>query len=98
MARLQGLRTLRALGFTRKRAPMVSTPAEGFTVKDPTALESAPARWAQAARDGAGAGIALEGKALGGGQGCLGGPVGVPVVAASAVVAGRMLAQSGDGA
>jgi DDE_Tnp_1-associated len=87
---------VRALGFTRGRTPGVATLHRVFKLLDVHAFEAAVAHWAQAAPDGRGAAIAMDGTAV---RGIHGDEVpGVRLVAAYDVETGLVLAhQGGEG-
>ena len=91
--RLQDAATVRALGFTRDRAPAGSTLHLVFKRLDVAAFEAALAGWAQQQLGAAPAAIAVDGKALRGSHGEH--LPGVDLVAAYACDAGLVLAQTG---
>jgi hypothetical protein len=91
--RLQEPAVVQALGFTRTRTPTVSTLHLVFKALDVVAFEAVLADWAQAQLGDRPAHIALDGKALRGSHGEH--LPGVDVVAAYAVEAGLVLAQTG---
>ena len=91
--RLQRPAVLRALGFTRERAPWVATLHLAFKALDAAAFEAALAGWAVAHLGDRGRRVAVDGKAL---RGIHGEEVpGVRLVAAYADEAGLVLAQAG---
>jgi DDE_Tnp_1-associated len=91
--RLQPPTVVRALGFARERTPAVSTLHQVFSQLDAEAFEAALATWAQACFGDRREAIALDGKAL---RGIHGEALpGVDLVAAYAIEAGLVLAQSG---
>ena len=91
--RLQRPAVLRALGFTRERAPCVATLHLAFKALDAAAFEAALAGWAVANLGDRGRRVAVDGKAL---RGIHGEEVpGVRLVAAYADEAGLVLAQAG---
>ncbi len=84
---------VRRLGFTRQQTPGVATLHRVFKALDIELFEAALAQWAQAAWDGRGQAIALDGKAL---RGIHGEQLpGVRLVAAYDVQTGLVLAQKG---
>jgi hypothetical protein len=91
--RLQDPATVHALGFRRDRTPAVSTLHLVFKGLDVTAFEVALATWTQSQRRDEPAAIAVDGKALRGSHGEQ--LPGVDLVAAYAVEAGLVLAQTG---
>lgn len=93
--RLQPPAVVAAMGFSRPATPAVSTLHAVARRIDPTLMEAALARWAQAGNGPVGA-IALDGKALRGSHAKGAPPSGwVDAVAAYAQEAGRVLAQAG---
>jgi hypothetical protein len=84
---------VRTLGFTRQQTPGVATLQRVFKARDADVFETVLATWAQAALDGRGEAIALDGKAL---RGIHGEQLpGVRLVAAYAVQTGLVLAHKG---
>jgi len=84
---------VRTLGFTRQQTPSVATLHRVFKGLDVEVFEAALAQWAQAALDGRGEAIAIDGKAL---RGIHGEQLpGVRLVAAYDVQTGLVLAQKG---
>lgn len=91
--RLQPPEVVAALGFTRGRTPCVATLHLAFKALDAAAFEAALGEWAQGQLGHGWEQVALDGKAL---RGVHGEELpGVRLVAAYAVRAGLVLAQSG---
>ena len=93
--RLQPPEVLAALGFTRTRAPSISTLHDVLVRIDAAVLEEVLAAWAQAAAAGEVTAIAVDGKVLRGSHGRSATGVTVDLVAAYAHGAGQVLAQAG---
>lgn len=94
--RLQEPAVVAALGFTRPRTPAVSTLHDVARRIDPALFEAVLARWAQSWHGPRGGAIAVDGKALRGSHAKGAPPSGwVDAVAAYAVQAGLVLAQTG---